>query len=268
MRCSTSRIRSDRVSRVSRSLTGTAPCITTGPASVSGITKWTVAPEIFTPARSAWPCGSRPGKEGSKEGWMLSIRPYQRLANSAVNRRINPPRQISSMPCPSSVDCKTASNPARLPPNGLLSMTRVGIPLALAFARPSASARFEITSAISAGKSARLAAWINATIFEPRPEIRMATRRFIASPRQIEVTIIDHAMFARGLDYFTQQRDAFAAVLENAGDLFDRVRLHDRNHADAAIEGAQQFEFGDAAPLREPFEHRQHRKAREVDPDT
>ena len=38
---------------VSSSLTATAPCITIGPASVSGMTKCTVAPEIFTPARSA-----------------------------------------------------------------------------------------------------------------------------------------------------------------------------------------------------------------------
>src|SRR6478609_9356353 len=43
MRCSTSRMRSDSVSPVSWSLTGTAPCITIGPASVSGITKCTVA---------------------------------------------------------------------------------------------------------------------------------------------------------------------------------------------------------------------------------
>ena len=35
----------------------TAPCITIGPASVSGITKCTVAPEIFTPFVTGKPDG-------------------------------------------------------------------------------------------------------------------------------------------------------------------------------------------------------------------
>ena len=43
-----------------------------------------------------------------------------------------------------------------------------------------------------------LPASISAAMLEPRPEIRMATRRFIASPRQIEMTVIDHAMLSLG----------------------------------------------------------------------
>src|SRR4051812_4473658 len=35
---------------------------------ISGATVHFVIPEIFTPARSAWPCGSRPGNAGSKIG--------------------------------------------------------------------------------------------------------------------------------------------------------------------------------------------------------
>src|SRR3981189_465244 len=81
------------------------------------------------------------------------------------------------------------------------------------------------------------------------------------------MTVVDHAMFARGRDYFAQHRYGLAAFGENGGDLLDGVRLDDRDHADAAVEGAQQFEFGDAALLRQPFEHRQYRQPREVDAD-
>src|SRR6267142_2704068 len=198
---------------------------------------------------------------------MLSIRPYQRCTNSAVNNRMNPPRQIRSTLCRSNAGCSTASNAARSPPNGLLSMMTVGIPAACAFARPPASARFEITTAISAGKSSACAASINAAMFDPRPEIRMATRRFMASPCQIEMTVIDHAMFALGGDHLAQQRHALAALGENRGDFFDFLGPDDSDHADAAVEGAQQFEFGDTALLRQPLEHRQHRQACQIDPD-
>ena len=177
------RMRCDSVSAVSSSATWTAPCTTIGPASVSGITKCTVAPEILTPAASAWPCGSRPGNDGSSEGWMLSILPYQRCTNSAVNSRMNPPRQISSIFFSSSARCSIASKPARSLPNGLLSMTMVGTPLAAARSSPGASARLEITATISAGKSAAFAASISAAMLDPRPEIRMAVRRFIARGR-------------------------------------------------------------------------------------
>src|SRR5260221_1044251 len=271
MRCSMPRMRAASVSAVSSSATTTAPCIRTGPASVSGITKCTVAPEILTPAASAWPCGSRPGNDGSSEGWMLSILPYQRWTNSAVNSRMNPPRQISSTLSSSSCRCSITSKPARSLPNGLLSMTVVGIPSAAAFSRPPASARLEITVTISAGKSAALAASISAAMFEPRPEIRMATRRFMASPRKVPMAVIDHAMLALMVilrrNYFAEQRHALAACGENLGDLVDRVGFHDRDHADAAVEGAQQFQFGDAALFRQPFEHRQHRQPREIDAD-
>src|SRR5258708_2872602 len=273
MRCSISRIRAASVSGVSSSRTATAPCIRTGPASVSGMTKCTVAPDIFTPARSAWACGSRPGNDGSNEGWMLSIRPYQRCTNSAVNNRMKPPRQIRSMLYSSSADCKTASKAERSLPKGLLSMVTVGTPLALAFSRPPASARLEITTAISAGKSSSLAASINAAMFDPRPEIRIATRRFMAapcesiSPCEIKMTVVDHARFARSRDHLAQKYDAFAALRKYLGDPLDCIRLHDGDHADAAVEGAQQFEFGDAPLLCQPFEDRQHRNTRKVDPD-
>src|SRR6266481_5691047 len=76
---------------------------------------------------------------------MLSIRPYQRCTNSAVNNRMKPPRQISSTLCWSNADCKTASNAARSLPNGLLSIDTVGMPLAFAHARPIAPCEVEMT---------------------------------------------------------------------------------------------------------------------------
>ena len=69
-----------------------------GPESISGTTKCTVAPWIFTPAASARACVSRPLNAGSSDGWMLSIRPLPALARtSGVSSRMNPPRQTSSI---------------------------------------------------------------------------------------------------------------------------------------------------------------------------
>src|SRR6202040_4334120 len=128
-------------------------------------------------------------------------------------------------------------------PNGLLSMVTVGMPVALAFSRPPASALLEITTAISAGKSSALAAWISAAMFDPRPEIPIATRRFTASPCQIEMAIIVPAMLARGRDHLAEQRHVLAGFGENFADRFDGIRFHDSDHADPAVERAQQFEF-------------------------
>src|SRR5258705_615143 len=102
-------------------------------------------------------------------------------------------------------------------------------------------------------------------MFDPRPEIRMAIRRFIPSPRQIEVTVIDDAMFARGRNHFAEQPDTLAACGEDFGSLLDAVAPYYRNHAYAALEGAQQFELFDAALLRQPLEYRQHRQPRQLD---
>src|ERR1700753_2278905 len=110
-------------------------------------------------------------------------------------------------------------------------MASVAMPLWRAIASPPASARLEITTAISAGKSAAFAASISAAMFDPRPEIRMATRRFIASQRQVEMAVIDHAvMLAAGIDHFAQQRDALAAFGEHACNPIDCVGLHNHDH--------------------------------------
>ena len=155
---------------------------------------------------------------------MLSIRPYQRCTNSAVNNRMKPPRQIRSILCWSSADCSTASNAARSLPNGLLSMVTAAIPRCLGLFETAGIGPVGDHDRDLGREIRRLAASISAAMFDPRPEIRMATRRFIASPRQIEMAVIDHAMLALGLDHLAQQRDALAAFGENVGDLLDRVR--------------------------------------------
>ena len=56
------------VAAVSSSRTPTAPWAMIGPESMSGTTKWTLAPWIFTPAASARWWVSRPLKAGSNAG--------------------------------------------------------------------------------------------------------------------------------------------------------------------------------------------------------
>src|SRR5437763_810203 len=91
-------------------------------------------------------------------------------------------------------------------------------------------------ASVSGMTKCTVAASMSAAMFDPRPEIRIATRRFMASPRQVEVTVIDHAMIAGSRDHFAQQRHALAALSQNVRDLIEGVLLHDRNHADAAVE--------------------------------
>src|SRR5215472_9451317 len=55
-------------------------------------------------------------------------------------------------------------------------MTSVAIAAAAARPRPGASGRFETTSATSAGYDSCAAAAIKASMLEPRPEMRIATR--------------------------------------------------------------------------------------------
>ena len=127
------------------------------------------------------------------------------------------------------------------------------------FASPAASLLLEITTTISAGKFSAFAALTSAVMFDPRPEIRIATRFMISSAlhREIEMVIVNDAVFVTGDDHLTEQRNAFAGLRQHIHDLLNRITPHDGDHADAAIEGPQQFGFGDAALLRQPFEHRE-----------
>src|SRR6516165_3195229 len=87
------------------------------------------------------------------------------------------------------------------------------------------------------------------------------------SPLAIEMAVIDDAVFARSRDHRTQYRDALAACGKHLSHLLERIRLDDCNHADAAVEGAQQLRLGDVTLLGQPFEHWQHWQSRKVDAD-
>src|ERR1700733_15657751 len=133
-------------------------------------------------------------------------------------------------------------------------MAMAGMPASRARKIPPASALLEMTTTISAGKPSAFAASISAVMLDPRPEIRMATRRFMASPRQIEMAVIDHAVRAFGGNDLAQQNSAFASLGEDIHHPIERVGFDDGDHADAAVESTQQFEFCNAALLRQPFE--------------
>src|SRR5579864_2761874 len=81
------------------------------------------------------------------------------------------------------------------------------------------------------------------------------------------MAVIDHAVLARGGDDLAKLRYALAGIAQNATDGFHRFRGDDNDHPDPTVEGAQQFEIGDVALFGEPFENRQDRHSRQIDPD-
>ena len=57
---------------------------------------------------------------------------------------------------------------------------------------------------------------------------------------------VDDAVLARGRNDFAELHDRFPVRGEHVADRLDGVRLHDDDHADATIEGAQELELGNA----------------------
>ena len=155
---------------------------------------------------------------------MLSIRPYQRCTNSAVNSRMNPPRQISSTRFSSSADCSL-----RLERRAILAER-------LAFdddGRDAGGLRLRKPAGIRAvgnhdddlgRKILRFCSLDQRGHVRSAPGDQDGDAAFMASPPQIEMAVIDHAVFASGLDHLAQQRNALAASRENVDDLLDRRR--------------------------------------------
>src|SRR5437868_6328193 len=79
---------------------------------------------------------------------------------------------------------------------------------------------------ISAGKSAARAASISAAMFDPWPEIRMATRRLIACPLrpEVEVIVVDDPLLAVGFDHPSKQRNRFTAARQHIHDTHRGIR--------------------------------------------
>src|SRR6478735_6007573 len=123
------------------------------------------------------------------------------------------------------------------------STTAVTIPAAAARANPGASGRLASTNSITAGNDGSAAASSNADIFEPRPEIRIAVlMRVISGASESEGAGVDY----RSLPRVTRDDGSHANRDLPCGSkrLGNGVRLtgfDDRDHADAAVEGAQHF---------------------------
>src|SRR5699024_3110770 len=88
--CSTALIRSWRVASVSSSRTSTAAWARMRPVSTPASTSMTLQPVIFTPwARaSRTPCA--PGNEGSRAGWVLTMRPPNSSSSGAPTSFMKP----------------------------------------------------------------------------------------------------------------------------------------------------------------------------------
>src|SRR5262245_7034466 len=123
-------------------------------------------------------------------------------------------------------------------------------------ASPGASATFETTTAGSAATRPSRIAETSAAMFEPRPEIRIATR--------LPASGIDHVAVAA--DDLTDARVGLAQCIEVAGERLHILRRDDTDHADAHVERAVHLRFGDAAQLLHDGEHRQDGPGAPLDP--
>ena len=134
-------------------------------------------PCACTPAASARACVCRPGKAGSREGWMLRRRSCQRSTKLGgedaheAGEADELDRGSSTAP-PSSA--RLEGGAVREPCGDRVA---VGMPASRARVRPKASARLLTTRTIAALAPGRAVASISAWRLEPPPEIRTATRR-------------------------------------------------------------------------------------------
>src|SRR5215204_4888436 len=168
-------MRAARASGVSSSKTGTTRCVTMGPPSRVSSTKWTVQPETRTPCSTACRCASRPGKAGSREGWMLSTRPRNSSTKQGESRRMKPARQTSSTPLARRTPMISRSCSSRVRPRR--STTAVSIPRSRAASSPAARGLSLTTRLTCApGMLPAATASASAVMFDPRPEMRMPTR--------------------------------------------------------------------------------------------
>ena len=189
--------------------------------------------------------------------------------NHGVSSRMKPARQTSSIRCA----CKLVLQRA-LERLAVLAERRVvddggrDAGGARRAASPGASGRWKRPARSRPDRPASFAASISATMLEPRPEIRMATRL-----RAMRVTLRCRGgrCRSRAARPSARRRARRAARrvspsrLSTAATLSAARGVDHGDHADAAVERAQHFRLGDAAGLRQPVEHRQHRDAREVD---
>ena len=130
MRCSCSRIRSDRLLRRVVVL-DRHRCLQHDGAGIE-LRRHEVhrgARQLSLRGRRTCCCASSPGKAGSSEGWMLSTALGNARMKSALSRRMNPARQTSVTPRSFNVDASTRSCATRSG-YALCEMTSVPMPRA------------------------------------------------------------------------------------------------------------------------------------------
>ena len=199
-------------------------------------------------ACSAWPCGSRPGNDGSSDGWMFSILPYQRCTNSAVNSAVIGGRSVR--PC---VRPARAATPLR-------SRRDLGR-LRCRSQRPSAARPHRPGWKLpqrSRPENLQPSRVDQRGHVEPRPEIRMATRRFIARDRgrcRPHDARPPPGSPRRAMDGLGRFRST--PLSPDRWHQLSRLRYH----ADAAVEDAVHLGLGDAAVPLQPVEHLQASRA-------
>ena len=237
---------------VSPASTGTAPCTMIGPASISGTTKCTVAPCCFAPAASARAWVSRPLNAGSSAGWMLSMPALPLPTNHGVSSRMKPARQTISISCAlrtsPAARARMPRDPCRTAGDRRRRWRCRRRPRAASPSRR--RARWRRRARSRPDNVGSFAASISATMLEPRPEIRMATRlRAMRRHRRCRACRCS----SRAACPWRRRRPRRAARtvspsrFEHRGDRVGLARLDHRDHADAAIEGAQHFRLGDVA---------------------
>src|SRR5688572_9123506 len=168
----------------------------------------------------------------------------------SVSMRMKPARATRSGRC-RSISAASAPSKAARSVNPRWSTTAVAMPRDLAVARPRAPGLLLITAATRAGSRASS----SASMLLPRPDIRM-TMDF---PEPIAKSDNEHLWVV-----LPAPHDPADAPCGHAGRLEQLQRLagvrvaHDRDHADTAVEHAEELVFRDVAVLLEPPEERRH----------
>src|SRR5580704_13869322 len=104
-------------------------------------------------------------------------------------------------------------------------------------------------------------------MFEPRPEMSMATRFLrtgfsaIPSPSKIEMPAKFDARFAALFDHFAELHNGFPVGRQEIARRAHNTRIQHRNHTDTAVEGAQHLLLADIAGIRQPLEYREYGNA-------
>src|SRR6185295_17424246 len=135
----------------------------------------------------------------------------------------------------------------------------------LATASPLAPDLLDKTRAISAGKLRAFAASISALMFEPRPEMRMATRLRATLRSEVESARVGDMRCAIDHRDLADPRHRLTDFREGRRHRVGFVTSRDHDHARAAVEGAKHFGFVNSAGMREPPEHGRHANFREID---